>query len=124
MFQIKYKISVRIGLMLRLVDWKKILKKECPESCMTILFGIPNFQVIPFKTQARNYKKVAVFLRNNLGRSEAKLLLSNAVYMFSIGANDYLSPFLTHSDVLNSYSDSEYVAMVVRNMTSIIKVQT
>ncbi|XP_014521590.1 GDSL esterase/lipase 5 [Vigna radiata var. radiata] len=77
--------------------------------------------VIPLKTQARNYKKVAAFLRHNLGKSEAKLLLSNAVYMFSIGSNDYLSPFLTDSDVLKSYSHSEYVAMVVRNMTSIIK---
>lgn len=88
------------------------------------LFGIQNFQVIPLKTQARNYKKVAGFLRHNLGKSEAKLLLSNAVYMFSIGSNDYLSPFLTDSDVLKSYSHSEYVAMVVRNMTSIIKVKT
>jgi len=58
-----------------------------------------------------------------LGSSEAKLLLSKAVYMFSIGSNDYLSPFLTDSDVLNSFSHSEYVAMVVRNITSIIKVQ-
>nr|ACU24600.1 unknown [Glycine max] len=77
--------------------------------------------VIPFKTQARNYEKVGALLRHKLGSSEAKLLLSSAVYMFSIGSNDYLSPFLTHSDVLNSYSHSEYVGMVVANMTSIIK---
>ncbi|QCE02339.1 zeta-carotene desaturase [Vigna unguiculata] len=77
--------------------------------------------VIPLKTQARNYKKVAGILRQKLGSSEAKLLLSNGVYMFSIGSNDYLSPFLTDSDVLKSYSHSEYVAMVLRNMTSIIK---
>ncbi|CAJ1950675.1 unnamed protein product [Sphenostylis stenocarpa] len=77
--------------------------------------------VIPLKVQARNYKKVAGFLRHKLGKSEAKLLLLNGVYMFSIGANDYLSPFLTHSDVLKAYSHSQYVAMVVRNMTSIIK---
>ncbi|KAG5021623.1 hypothetical protein AAZX31_07G042400 [Glycine max] len=77
--------------------------------------------VIPFKTQARNYKKVAALLRHKLGSSETKSLLSSAVYMFSIGSNDYLSPFLTHSDVLNSYSHSEYVGMVVGNLTSIIK---
>ncbi|RDX84131.1 GDSL esterase/lipase 5 [Mucuna pruriens] len=77
--------------------------------------------VIPFKTQARNFKKVTVSLRHKLGSSEAKLLLSSAVYMFSIGSNDYLSPFLTHSDVLNSYSHSAYVGMVVGNFTSIIK---
>ncbi|XP_004510557.1 GDSL esterase/lipase 5-like [Cicer arietinum] len=77
--------------------------------------------VIPFKTQARNFKKVTVWLRHKLGSSNSQKLLSNAVYMFSIGSNDYLSPFLTNSDVLNSYSHSQYVAMVVGNFTSIIK---
>lgn len=77
--------------------------------------------VIPFKTQGRNFKKVTAWLRHKLGSSEAKLLLSKAVYMFSIGTNDYLSPFLTDSLVLNSYSHSEYVGIVVGNFTSIIK---
>ncbi|KAK7259076.1 hypothetical protein RIF29_24672 [Crotalaria pallida] len=73
--------------------------------------------VIPLETQARNFKKVAA----RLDIDGAKKLLSSAVYMFSIGTNDYLSPFLTDSDVLNSSSHSEYVAMVVGNLTSIIK---
>jgi len=82
-----------------------------------------NFQVIPFKTQARNFKKVTTWLRHKLGSSDSKTLLSNAVYMFSIGSNDYLSPFLTNSDVLKYYSHTEYVAMVIGNFTSTIKVQ-
>ncbi|KAK7275518.1 hypothetical protein RIF29_16637 [Crotalaria pallida] len=75
--------------------------------------------VISLKTQARNFEKIATQLQ--LGSDDAKKLLSRAVYMFSIGTNDYLSPFLTHSNVLNSSSHSEYVAMVVGNLTSVIK---
>ncbi|KAI5422276.1 hypothetical protein KIW84_045658, partial [Lathyrus oleraceus] len=77
--------------------------------------------VIPLKTQARNFKKVTTWLRHKLGHSNSKTLLSNGVYMFSIGANDYLSPFLTNSDVLKYYSHSQYVGMVVGNFTSTIK---
>ncbi|XP_061361910.1 GDSL esterase/lipase 5-like [Gastrolobium bilobum] len=77
--------------------------------------------VIPLKTQARNFKKVATLLRHKLGSSDAKTLLSSAVYMFCIGSNDYFVPFLTHSDVLKSYSHSEYVGMVIGNLTSIIE---
>ncbi|KAK7294514.1 hypothetical protein RJT34_17403 [Clitoria ternatea] len=77
--------------------------------------------VIPLKTQARNFKRVAKWMRHKLGKSEGKMLLSSAVYMFSIGSNDYFSPFLTHSHLLNSHSHSQYVATVVANLTSIIK---
>lgn len=89
---------------------------------MAFVIIMLKFQVIPFKTQARNFKKVTAWLRHKLGSSEAKTLLSNSVYMFSIGSNDYLSPLFTHSGVLNSYSHSEYVGMVVGNLTSILKV--
>ncbi|XP_058743778.1 GDSL esterase/lipase 5-like [Vicia villosa] len=77
--------------------------------------------LIPLKTQARNFKKVATRLRHKLGTYDSKTLLSNGVYMFSIGSNDYLSPFLTNSDVLKYHSHSEYVGMVVGNFTSTIK---
>lgn len=61
-------------------------------------------------------------MRHKLGYVEAKKRLSRAVYMFSIGSNDYISPFLTNSSILDSYSESEYVEMVVGNLTSVIKV--
>ncbi|XP_058765812.1 GDSL esterase/lipase 5-like [Vicia villosa] len=77
--------------------------------------------VIPLKTQVSNFKKVTTWLRHKLGNFDSKTLLSNGVYMFSIGSNDYLSPFLTNSDVLKYYSHSEYVGMVVGNFTSTIK---
>jgi hypothetical protein len=46
------------------------------------------------------------------------------VYLFSIGTNDYMSPFLTNSTILNSYSKSEYVGIVIGNLTSVIKVSS
>ncbi|KAF9664126.1 hypothetical protein SADUNF_Sadunf17G0123800 [Salix dunnii] len=60
-------------------------------------------------------------LRQKLGASELKALLSTAVYMFSIGYNDYLIPFITNSTVFPSYSKKEYVKMVIGNITSVIQ---
>ena len=81
-----------------------------------------NLQVIPLKTQAINFEKVASWFRHKLGKREAKRRLSNGVYLFSIGANDYLSQFLTDSQLLKSYSHSEYVGIVLGNLTTVIKV--
>lgn len=78
--------------------------------------------MIDLKTQLKNYKKVGTWLRSNLGKVEAERTLSKAVYLFSIGANDYMSIFLTNSNVLNSYSKSEYVGIVIGNLTTIVKV--
>ncbi|XP_061948448.1 GDSL esterase/lipase 1-like isoform X2 [Populus nigra] len=60
-------------------------------------------------------------LRKKLGASEVKTLLSTAVYMFSIGSNDYLVPFITNSTLLQSYSKKEYVKMVIGNITTVIQ---
>ncbi|KAF7843665.1 GDSL esterase/lipase 5 [Senna tora] len=78
--------------------------------------------VIPLKTQAKYFKKVATRLRHNLGKDEAERVVSSAVYLFSIGSNDYLTLFLTASDLLNTYSHSQYVDMVIGNLTTIVKV--
>ncbi|KAF5466286.1 hypothetical protein F2P56_016227 [Juglans regia] len=78
--------------------------------------------VVDLRTQLSYYKKVVVsWLRRKLGKIEAKLTLSRAVYLFSIGSNDYTSLFLTNSTVLNTYSKSEYVGIVIGNLTTIIK---
>ncbi|CAL0317979.1 unnamed protein product [Lupinus luteus] len=77
--------------------------------------------VISLETQAINFNKVVTRLRDKLGSSEAENLISTAVYMFSIGTNDYLSPFLTASDFLNFPSHSEYVGTVIGNLSSIIQ---
>ncbi|XVF67196.1 hypothetical protein PTKIN_Ptkin10aG0101000 [Pterospermum kingtungense] len=67
--------------------------------------------VIDLKTQVSYFKKVEKSLRQELGDEEAKKLLSRAVYLISIGANDYLTRNSTASD-------EEYVAMVIGNLTN------
>ncbi|XP_004303744.1 PREDICTED: GDSL esterase/lipase 5 [Fragaria vesca subsp. vesca] len=77
--------------------------------------------VIDLKTQLRNYKKVETWFRHKLGDAEAKMTLSRAVYLFNIGTNDYMSPFLIDSPIFKSHSHSEYVGMVIGNLTTIIQ---
>ncbi|KAJ0008434.1 hypothetical protein Pint_29341 [Pistacia integerrima] len=77
--------------------------------------------VINLETQLSYYKKVVSWLRDKLGNDEGKMILSKAVYLFSIGSNDYTSPFLTNSTILNSFSESRYVGMVIGNLTTILK---
>ncbi|KAK3220612.1 hypothetical protein Dsin_014582 [Dipteronia sinensis] len=78
--------------------------------------------VINLKTQLNYYKKVESWLREKLGNDEAKLIITRAVYLFSIGTNDYSSPFLTNNfTLLNSSSHSEYVGIVIGNLTTVIK---
>jgi len=61
-------------------------------------------------------------IREKHGVAEVKTLLSKAVYIFSIGSNDYFIPFATNSTVLQSYSQEEYVKMVIGNITAVIQV--
>ncbi|CAK7338954.1 unnamed protein product [Dovyalis caffra] len=77
--------------------------------------------VMDLKTQLSNFKNLEKQLRQKLGASEVKTLLSTAVYMFSIGTNDYLSPIFTNSTVLQSYSREERVKMVIGNITTVIQ---
>ncbi|XP_015902173.4 GDSL esterase/lipase 5 [Ziziphus jujuba] len=79
--------------------------------------------VIDLRTQLKYYEKVETWLRNKLGNNnvEVKAMLSGGVYLFSIGTNDYTSLFLTNSTILNSYSKSEYIGMVIGNITNVIK---
>lgn len=78
--------------------------------------------VIGLKTQLRYYTKVKAWLTHKLGDVESNMILSRAVYLFSIGTNDYISPFLANSTMLaNSGSHSKYVELVIGNLTSVVK---
>ncbi|XP_059643682.1 GDSL esterase/lipase 5-like [Cornus florida] len=77
--------------------------------------------VINLKTQLSYYKKVEGQLRQELGYVEANKTLSRAIYLFSIGTNDYISLFLTNSTMFHSYTKSQYVEMVIGNLTTAIK---
>ncbi|WMV57407.1 hypothetical protein MTR67_050792 [Solanum verrucosum] len=74
--------------------------------------------VIDMETQLKNFKKVKSWLRNKLGKGKSQNILSNAVYLFSIGSNDYLSLFVTNSSIPIS---PQYQQMVVGNLTTIVQ---
>lgn len=76
---------------------------------------------IDLGTQLRYFKNVTRELRQKLGDKKAKDLLSRAVYLFSIGSNDYVFPFTINSTVVRSYSRREYVGLVTGNITSVIR---
>ncbi|KAK9923828.1 hypothetical protein M0R45_032228 [Rubus argutus] len=77
--------------------------------------------VIDLETQLGYFKKVEKQLRHKLGDDEAHTLLSNAVYLISIGANDYYAPFITNSSLFESHSHEKYVGMVIGNLTNVVK---
>lgn len=82
-----------------------------------------HFQVINLNTQLSYIVKAKKQLRQKLGDEATKKMLSEAVYLISIGSNDYLSPLLSNSSVFQSYSyKKQYIHMVIGYLTVVIKV--
>ncbi|PSS07289.1 GDSL esterase/lipase [Actinidia chinensis var. chinensis] len=73
--------------------------------------------VIDLHTQLSYFKDVVKLLRQKLGDKVAKQLLCNAVYLISIGGNDYLA----RSSIYQSYPTGEYVELVFGNLSTVIK---
>ncbi|KAL2336361.1 hypothetical protein Fmac_010807 [Flemingia macrophylla] len=81
----------------------------------------PGF-VIGLKTQSLYFAQVIKQWRLKLGEEKANKLLSTAVYIFSIGGNDYAAPFYTKfSNGLFPYSKQKFVDFVIGNITTAIK---
>ncbi|OAY53266.1 GDSL esterase/lipase 1 [Manihot esculenta] len=74
-------------------------------------------RVIDLKTQVLYLKNVKEHIQQQKGDAETRRLLSRAIYLISIGGNDYIAP----SSVFESFSKEEYVGMVIGNLTSVIK---
>lgn len=74
--------------------------------------------MIDLKTQVLYLKNVKEHIQQQKGDAETRRLLSRAIYLISIGGNDYIAP----SSVFESFSKEEYVGMVIGNLTSVIKV--
>ncbi|KAK4592196.1 hypothetical protein RGQ29_016632 [Quercus rubra] len=74
--------------------------------------------VVALNTQLKYFKNVDTLFKQRLGEKEAKKLLSKAVYLTSVGSNDYLFRFTSNSSV---YSPKEYVNLVIGNFTNVIK---
>ncbi|CAN8288056.1 unnamed protein product [Cochlearia groenlandica] len=74
--------------------------------------------VINLRTQLEHYKKVERMWKRKLGKEESKKRISKAVYLISIGSNDYLSFFLTNQSL--PISLSQHVDFVIGNLTTFI----
>ncbi|KAF5466291.1 hypothetical protein F2P56_016233 [Juglans regia] len=85
------------------------------------LVGTRQGYVIDLHTQLSNFKRMKTLLKKEIGEAEAKTLVSRAVYMTSIGGNDYAAPYTANSSLFQSYSPEEYVDMVIGNLTTVIK---
>ncbi|XP_022159636.1 GDSL esterase/lipase 1-like [Momordica charantia] len=75
---------------------------------------------VTLRTQLGYFKEMETKLRNKLGTSETKKLLSRAVYLIAIGGNDY-GAFDSNFTVYQSYTTEQYVDSVIGNMSSVIK---
>lgn len=73
---------------------------------------------INLKMQLSYFLKVEKSLRQNLGDLEGKKLLMRAVYLFSIGGNDYIA---MPNSLTTPAKRKEYIAMVIGNLTVVIK---
>ncbi|KAK9060355.1 hypothetical protein SSX86_021059 [Deinandra increscens subsp. villosa] len=78
--------------------------------------------VVDLHTQLRHFGDLVSHYRQNLGDAKASQLLSTAVYLFSCGSNDYLSPvFNNDSTIYYHHTREQYVDMVIGNLTTVIK---
>ncbi|XP_065867625.1 GDSL esterase/lipase 2-like [Euphorbia lathyris] len=74
-------------------------------------------RVVDLKTQVVQMKNTKKEIRKQIGDAETTKLLSKAIYLISIEGNDYLAP----SAVFKSFSEKDYVAIVMGNLTSVVK---
>ncbi|OWM76403.1 GDSL esterase/lipase 1-like [Punica granatum] len=80
----------------------------------------PGF-VVDLMLQLRQFEHMEEQLKENFGHEMAEKILSKAVYLISIGSNDYAFPFVANSALFQSHSHEQYMAMVIGNLTSVIK---
>ncbi|XP_030972724.1 GDSL esterase/lipase 4-like [Quercus lobata] len=78
---------------------------------------------INLELQLSYFEEVEKKLKQQLGDTEAKKLLSKSVYLFSIGGNDYITitSSVNQSNVITSSYKKKYMTMVLGNFTTAIK---
>lgn len=80
-------------------------------------------QVVDLKTQLQYFEDLEKQFRQKLGDAKTNKLLLDAVYLFSCGGNDYLSPVGNNDSILYPYTHEQYVGMVIGNLTNVIMVK-
>ncbi|KAL0410369.1 UNVERIFIED_CONTAM: GDSL lipase [Sesamum latifolium] len=78
-------------------------------------------QAIDLRTQLKYFEEVEKWLAEKLGASEAEEVISNAVYFFSMGSNDYLGGYLGSPRMQELHHPEQYVGMVIGNLTIAIQ---
>ncbi|PIN11590.1 hypothetical protein CDL12_15806 [Handroanthus impetiginosus] len=78
-------------------------------------------QAIDLKTQLKYFEEVEKQLKEKLGNKETEEVISNAVYFFSMGSNDYLGGYLGNPKMQKLHHPEQYVGMVIGNLTKAIQ---
>ncbi|KAF7813985.1 GDSL esterase/lipase 1-like [Senna tora] len=73
--------------------------------------------VIDLKSQLKYFSEVERMMKQKVGDEEARRLLSKAIFLFSIGFNDYFVRLNSNSTKIGQ----NYVDMVIGNLTSVVK---
>ena len=73
-------------------------------------------------TQLSSFKNATQVLRSKLGDAEARRVISKAVYLFHIGANDYQYPFFANTTTITTTTKERFVDFVIGNTTNVIEV--
>ncbi|KAJ0755755.1 putative GDSL lipase/esterase, SGNH hydrolase superfamily [Helianthus annuus] len=77
--------------------------------------------VVNLKTQLHYFGDLEKHFRQTLGDAKTDQLLSDAVYLFSCGGNDYVAPVGNNSVLYAPYTYEQYVEMVIENFTDVFK---
>ncbi|WCJ42862.1 GDSL lipase [Euphorbia peplus] len=76
--------------------------------------------VMDLPAQIIHFEDVKKSLKKQLGDEEAKKMIEEAVYLLSIGSNDYMVNYLSNPQTRQTYDPNTYVSMVVSNFTNAI----
>ncbi|WCJ28926.1 GDSL lipase [Euphorbia peplus] len=77
---------------------------------------------IDLKSQVGYFKKVRMQLRRRLGAKSADKLLSEAIFLFSMGINDYVQQSKRNSSCFDAHvCKKEYVKMVASNVSAVLQ---
>ncbi|KAK9923824.1 hypothetical protein M0R45_032224 [Rubus argutus] len=71
--------------------------------------------------QLSYFKSVTELLQEQLGEEEAKSLLASAVYLISMGGNDYFTFYADYQENATESLQQEYVAIVIGNLTGVLQ---
>ncbi|KAH7656464.1 GDSL lipase/esterase protein, partial [Dioscorea alata] len=77
--------------------------------------------VINLETQIKQFEELQKSLQEELGETEVKALISKAVYLISIGTNDYLHGYTFNPNMQETFSVEDYVGMVTGNLSQAIQ---